>query len=231
MNYSRQWDKVYLKGQQIVSWPWSEVVTSLCKIKGHKENKIILELGCGTGPNIAIVRSLSYKYIGVDGSQTAIDSIDFKYSKDSNVNALCADFTSRNFWDNLKEPVDIILDRSALTHNTTNNIKNVLDFSFKALVNKGIFLGFDWFSKQHSDINYAKSKLDDHTFSDFTQGQFKDVGSVHFSDEAHIKELFTNYKINSLSHKINTYHINPNIDLAGNRFAAWNIQAEKKITP
>ena len=230
MNFSPDWDKVYSRGQQFVSWPWSEVVTALFKIKGNKEKKIVLELGCGTGPNIAVVRSLSYKYIGVDGSQTAIDSINSQYSNDSNVSALCADFTSINFWKDLKEPVDIILDRSAVTHNTTSDINKVLDFSLKALVKNGIFLGFDWFSTDHGDIRFAKSKLDDHTFSDFTQGQFKDVGNVHFSDESHIKELFINYKINNLNHKIIKDHINPNIELAGNVLAAWNIQAEK-ITP
>jgi SAM-dependent methyltransferase len=214
-----EWEKIYSEGKQMVQWPWSDLISYVMKYTDIKEDLKILELGCGAGANIPFFLSLGADYYGIEQSQTAVDYILSKYP---NINIKVGDFCKNIDYD---IEFDLIVDRAALTHNTTKDIKKCLELVHNKLKPDGIFIGIDWFSVNHSDFMsdsfyYAD---DEYTRYDFKQGQFKDVGKTHFFDEEHLKELFEKFNIEILQEKI----INIIIPNNESQFAAFNFVARK----
>jgi len=223
-SFSSEWDKIYLSGQQLTSWPWSDVVSLIyryCKDSISKKS-VVFELGCGVGPNIPFIQSLGMNYYGIDGSKVVVNKLHIKYN-DLKDQINVGDFTSTDCFAKIPD-VDIIIDRAAVTHNNLQSIKNTLKNSHNALKSGGFFIGIDWFSTKHSDYNLGKKSGDKYTYSDIETGQFENIGNVHFSDEAHIRSLFSDFDIVHLSEKvINNYETKDN-----HQFASWNIVAKKK---
>ena len=119
--------------------------------------------------------------------------------------------------------IDIIVDRASVTHNSLFNIKETLLNSFLVLKPGGYFIGVDWFSTNHSGFKLGRQDGDLCTRNNIEEGRFKNVGLVHFSNESHIRSLFTYFQIISLEEKIvNSYEPNSNY-----QFASWNIVARK----
>ena len=72
--FSTEWEDIYLNGEQLTSWPWSDVISLMhryCKDVVSKKS-VVFELGCGVGPNIPFIQSLGMNYYGVDGSSTEL---------------------------------------------------------------------------------------------------------------------------------------------------------------
>ena len=69
----------------------------------------------------------------------------------------------------------------------------------------------------------GKSAEDKNTRYDYTEGQFADVGRVHFSDKNHLINLFSDYKILIMEEKI----IRMNIPHDNHISAFWNFIAKK----
>lgn len=193
------WELIYKQGKQIVNWPWSDLISFVMRHGDIKQGSKILELGCGTGGNIPFFLSLGVEYYGIEQSQTAIDYILSKYP---NVNVKTGDFCKEI---NFDVEFDLICDRASVTHNTTKNIEKCLKLIHKKLKINGKYIGIDWFSVNHTDFNYPVSefiKNDSFSCYNFQQGQFKDVGITHFSNERHIKKLFKKFNIKILQEKL-----------------------------
>ena len=224
MSFSNEWDEIYNKDLQLTSWPWSDLVSLVyrhCRSAINK-NGVVLELGCGNGPNIPFIDSLNMSYFGIDGSKSVVKKLhqDFPELKQRIV---IGDFTQKDCFSNLPK-VDIVIDRASVTHNNKLSIIRTLKNSYDSLKSGGYFIGIDWFSTKHSDFLLGKEGGDTFTRDYITSGQFKNVGSVHFSDEKHLYELFSNFDIISLEEKIiNTYEPKTN-----DQFSSWNIVAKKK---
>jgi len=224
IGFSKEWDVIYHKGQQLTIWPWSDVVSLLhryCKDAIMQEGKV-LELGCGAGPNIPFFQSLKLDYYGIEGSATAVNILHLKYPelKDK---VMVDDFTKIKCFKDIPD-VDIIIDRAAVTHNNSSAIQNTLKNCHKRLKYGGYFIGIDWFSTKHSDSQLGVESGDKNTRINIESGQFENVGNVHFSDEIHLRSLFSEYEIISLEEKIvNRYKPQNN-----HQFASWNIVARGK---
>jgi hypothetical protein len=96
--------------------------------------------------------------------------------------------------------------------------------SYDVLRSDGYFIGIDWFSTKHSDFALGRESGDVYTRTDIVGGQFENVGNVHFSDEKHLRSLFSSFDIISLKEKvINTYEPKSN-----HQFSSWNIVARKR---
>jgi len=224
MSFSNEWDGIYNKNLQLTSWPWSDLVSLVCRhCKGAiSENGVVFELGCGVGPNIPFIQSLGMVYYGVDGSKTVVEKLhqEFPELKDR---VVTGDFTLRDSFSILPK-VDIVIDRAAVTHNDQQSIEKILKNSLNVLQSGGHFIGIDWFSTKHSDFMLGKGSVDPYTRKHITHGQFENVGNVHFSDEEHLRSLFSSFDIISLEEKvINIYEPKNN-----HLFASWNIVARKK---
>ena len=104
--------------------------------------------------------------------------------------------------------------------NPTITLKN----SYDVLRPNGYFIGIDWFSTKHSDFGLGRESDDVYTRTDIARGQFENVGNVHFSDEKHLRSLFSSFDIISLEEKvINIYEPKNN-----HQFSSWNIVARKR---
>jgi hypothetical protein len=65
------------------------------------------------------------------------------------------------------------------------------------------FIGIDWFSTAHADFASGAQLDDQYTRCGFSSGQFKDVGTVHFSDERHLMGILTDagFDVERMEHK------------------------------
>ena len=220
------WDQIYKKRKQDNIWPWSEVVSLTQKYANldliNKKYKV-LELGCGTGPNILYFLKLNMSYYGVDQSQEAIQISKKRFPK-LRKRLKISDFTKKIPF---QEKFDLIIDRSSLTHNDEASIKDGLNLIFSKLKKKGTFIGIDWHSVNHSDYKTNNQNLftiDKFTKTNFKIGQFQDAGVVHFSNYKQINKYFKKWKIIFLEEKIKHQKL-PKKNFV---IAAWNFVVKKK---
>jgi SAM-dependent methyltransferase len=224
MSFSEEWNQVYINNLQLTAWPWTDLVSLISRhCKDSIENSgVIFELGCGAGPNIPFIKSIGLEYYGIDGSKNVIEKLLLKFPELSE-RVFVGDFSSENVFERLPK-IDIIIDRAAVTHNDSKSIAIILENCSKKLKTGGYFVGVDWFSTKHSDYHLGSMENDLNTRINIQSGQFKNVGLVHFSDEKHLKHLFSSFDIISLEEKvIQSYETNQK-----HTFASWNIVARKK---
>ncbi len=224
MSFSNEWNKVYNKNLQLTSWPWSDLVSLFHRYcnSAINENGIVFELGCGAGPNIPFIQSLGMNYYGVEGSEAAVKRLHQKFPE-LRERVVVGDFIQKNCFINLPK-VDFVIDRASITNNNLLSIVDTLKNSYNVLKSGGYFIGIDWFSIKHSDFLLGEENGDIYTRNNIACGQFENVGSVHFSDEKHLRSIFSSFDIVFLEEKIiNTYEPKDN-----NQFASWNIVAKKR---
>jgi len=184
----------------------------------------VLEVGCGVGANIPLFLHLGVDYVGIDGSESAIKRLKSKYP------SIAESLHVMDFTKNLPSgKFDLIVDRAAITHNSTVAIKQCLDLISNQLRDDGKFIGIDWFSTHYSD--YANDKIGEITTDSNTKKfgdesrSFSNLGNVHFSDEGHLKyDLFETWEIANLQHKV----ITEVDDGSSWNFASFNFVAVKK---
>ena len=223
MGFSKEWEEQYSSNHQMSIWPWSDLVSYIYRYTelAKRPNAKVLELGCGAGANIRLFQELGADYYAMDGSPTIIKMLQEKYPMYAK-NLVVGDFTKEIPFDG---KFDVIVDRAALTHNTTVDIKNTVRLIEEHLSAGGQFIGIDWFSKNHDDFGLGDIVPGDEytNFMKDVDGQFAGLGNVHFSDEAHLRELFANFDIKVMEEKVvNT------LLLVKHRFASWNFVAVKK---
>lgn len=221
MSFSNEWDTVYANKLQMSSWPWSDLVSLFHRHTSKTvKPKNVLELGCGAGANIRFFDELGINYFGIDGSEITIKSLQ-KNFKNISQNFACADFTKSLYFSG---KFDLIIDRAAITHNSTLSIVNTLKLIHNALNDDGLFISIDWFSEKHSDLSSLSSEcVDENTRTKFSAGQFKDVGHVHFSDLEHLRFLFKDFKILAIEEKI----VFDRLNTVGNCFSSFNLVCKK----
>ena len=194
MGFLPIWDENYKQSLELSIWPWDEVVGLTHRYCQIKSSMIVLELGCGAGANIPFFASIGADYYAIEGSAHIVSQLQNSFKSDK-IHITCGDFTKSFKFDELIGRVDLIIDRAALTINTTQGIKNAINLVKSYLKPGGKFIGFDWYSLD-SDYFKAKDKttIDSHTFK-FNSGLLAGYGNVHGSDEAHIRELFSEFEI------------------------------------
>lgn len=221
MSFSPEWEQRYAENTHMSVWPWSDVVSLVhrhCKPAIASGGRV-LEFGCGAGANIPLFRALGFDYYGIDGSPTILGRLKKKFP-DIAQQLFEGDFTHQQPF---RPGFDIVLDRASLTCNDSIAISAGLGLALDALKEGGVFIGVDWYSSKHSESGYGVSCGDEFTRGNIISGQFAGTGKVHFSDEMHLRELFSGFELLSLEEKI----VDRYQPVDGHRFAAWNIVARK----
>ncbi len=223
MTFSNEWEKSFSKNTHMSLWPWSDVVSLVnqnCKsIILNPEETNVLELGCGAGANIPFFKKLGVKYYAIEGSPTIVKKLHKRFPE-MKKQIICGDFTIAHPFD---IHFDLILDRAAITHNNLKSIIKTIDIVANSLKNKGLFIGVDWFSKNHSDMNKGHQIDDQYTRTNFKEGPFFDIGKVHFSDLSHIKHLLSQFAIEHIEEKLTKHYGSKHMK----QFASWNFVARK----
>lgn len=188
MGFSKEWERLYKNGQQMSLWPWSSLVSLASRYGNLREGMKVLELGCGAGANIPFFIARNVDYYAIEGSDTMVKVLKEKFPQ-KNVHISQGDFTR-----SLPQgEYQLIVDRSALTHNQTMSIKSTIELIKNVLADDGRFIGIDWFSTKSSEYERVGAQDVDENTKLFTEGYFAGLGHVHFSDEQRIRDLFREF--------------------------------------
>jgi SAM-dependent methyltransferase len=200
MAFSVEWEERFAANKNHSLWPWSDLV-SFCNRYGKlSSDSSVLELGCGVGANVPFFKTLGCDYYAIEGSKSAVNFLENSYP-DWKGRFFHGDFTKNIPGEN---KFDLIIDRSALTHNSTNAIKSALKLVEKRLKPAGIFIGIDWFSKEDDNYREKAESISDNNTKKFKNGliELSGVGEVHFSTYEHLQELFSDFYIIAVEEKI-----------------------------
>lgn len=221
MSFSKEWDQRFQENTHLSVWPWSDLVSLVRRnCKNLTKDFKVLELGCGAGANIPFFLSLGIQYHAIEGSKIIVSQLHHRFPELTEC-IITGDFTidlpfTAGF--------DLVVDRAAVTCNSTAGIKNALQLTRDLLMPGGYFIGVDWYSMQMSDYQYGKPGPDDFTRTGFESGTFTGTGNVHFSNKDHLQELFEDFEIVALEEKT-IHHVIPAEEY---QFASWQIVARKK---
>ncbi len=219
MGFSKEWEVLYNANKQISSWPWSDLVSYVIRYAPpKKKDSNVLEIGCGSGPNIPFFVNLGTRYHGIEGSSVIVEKIWEKYPE-LKKNIKVGDFTKSIPFD---EKFDLVVDRGALTHNSTKDIVSCLEMIYERMNDNAKYIGIDWFSTKDSEYLKGEDGVDKFTRV-FKAGPYSNTGECHFSDKEHLLDLFNKFKVTVMGSKILTREI----PFDGNVLSTWNFVAEK----
>lgn len=149
-----------------------------------------LEIGCGLGGNIPSLLDKPTEYFGIEGSQTAVTAVHQRWPNLRN-NIVCGDFTKEIPFE--RDSFDLICERASIPHNDLPAIHRCMDMIFALLKPGGLFISSDWFSSAHSEVVRGR-EVSKGTRTDYPDGQFDGIGTVHFSDEAELLSIFRRFE-------------------------------------
>lgn len=197
-NNSTIWESRYNKRQIVNKYPYDDVVSFM--LSNYRENKKsikVLDLGCGTGNNLAFLAREGYDYYAIDYSPSAIEIVKetFDYfSLPIETHKLhIASFEKLPFEDDF---FDVIIDRQSVGQNKYEVIENVVSEVKRTLKSGGKYFGIN-FSDRSIEMSYG-TRIGKNQYKDFTQGRFKGIGERHFFNIDEIFELFKSFEILSL---------------------------------
>lgn len=165
----------------------------------------LLELGTGVGMNIPYFSGRDVDYYGVEGSESAVKLLVETYPMLKGRVSL-GDFTKE--LPLVPEGYDVICERASIPHNDLASIQRCLDLVYGALKPGGIFISSDWFSTRHSEV-YRGTEIEQGTRINYPDGQFLDAGTIHFSGEMELIDLFGKFEGIHLEERI-TRRVAPN---------------------
>lgn len=177
----------------------------------------VLELGPGVGANVSFFLDLGVEYHAVEGSERAVGGILDQWPELS-PNVARADFTTGG-WGH-RGDYDLVVDRSAITHNDSPSIERTVEEVSRGLRPGGHYIGVDWWAPGHSAWNEGRV-VDRWTRTGYRSGPFAGVGAVGFSDAERMWDLFDDFHVVSLEHKSREQVT------TGERVDAWDIVARK----
>lgn len=220
--FNTEWELRYSEDTHLSVWPWSDLVSYISRnAKPNDSFKKVLELGCGAGANIPFFSSRGDEYFAIEGSKTIVNQLKKKFPQYSE-NIVAGDFTKDIPFNTV---FDVVFDRAGLTCNDTKSILYALIIAQKVIRKDGLFIGIDWYSQEHSDSKRG-IEVDEYTRREIESGPFLGLGNIHFSDEQHLTDLFSDagFEIISLEHKQNKILLGQN---AGTIHCAFNFVARK----
>lgn len=221
MNFSPEWEQCYQEGGQAIAWPWSDVVSYVMRYaRPTSADYKVLELGCGSGANIPFFKKMGCQYYSIEGSKYVLEQVRRNHPDLGN-QIVHGDFTldipfAHDF--------DLIVDRGSLPLATTTAIKQALRLAHGKLKLGGKYIGIEWFSTVHPDYKRGFPAEDSYTRTGFEAGVFAGLGRIHFADKTHLLELFGEFKLVVLEHKL----IHREIPDDGWEIATWNLVANKE---
>ena len=175
-------DNIYSKNKQINKYPFDKIVSYIFQNYGQinyeKRSEIkILEIGCGTGPNIIFLSENGFDTYGIDISQTAIKIANSQLKqKNLKSNLEVGSFTNLPFPDNY---FDLVIDSLSMTH-CPHLINDTLINVNRVMKNDGKFFSI-MFNTEHDGYKYAlkENKKNNYVVSS-PSGYLKNAGGATY---------------------------------------------------
>lgn len=218
--FSPEWEQTYRDSAHLSIWPWSDLVSLTHRHASPKAGFVrVLELGVGAGANLPFFERLGCELHGIDGSASIVDKLRQAFPALA-PNLVCGDFTRTLPYEHGR--FDLVVDRASITHNATPAVRSALAEAARVLRPGGKFIGIDWFSREHEDAQRG-TEVDAFTRRDIDSRNFGGVGQVHFSDEQHLRDIFSEagFSFEVLQHKVHRHLVGGHLA----HFASWNLVA------
>lgn len=184
MTFSPEWEALYAAGHRPEgTYPHFEKLVSMFVAEAPR----MLEIGCGSGSEIPFFSKVGFGYYGIDGSRSAI----------ARIKRIVPSYAERVFEGDFTKALpeggfDFICDRASIAHNDIDGMRSCVKLIFESLSPGGVFIGCDWFSTSHSEATCGVD-LGNGTRGGYEDGQFIDVGKVHFTSEDEIVDMFKDF--------------------------------------
>lgn len=202
----KTWNEIYIAGQQLNEFAFTNLVSLFYKFFSKKENYSlsngtdlkILEIGCGVCNNFNLFKDLNgIQYFGFDISEAAID---IALAKFPNLKSTLQ-ISNFNYLEKFENYFDLIIDRSAGCYNDWDGLLKLSANVYKSLNTDGLYFGLDYFSTEHPA--YQKGipvvgNSQDYNFntrSHFDFPGFPTREQIHFVNIDEIKLLFSRFDI------------------------------------
>jgi cyclopropane fatty-acyl-phospholipid synthase-like methyltransferase len=218
--FSNDWETEWDRRTSYPEWPWTDLVSKVNRYTDIGPGDAVLELGCGAGANVPFFRDLGVNYYGIEGSEQAVTKLTKRF-RELKANIAIGDFTAEIPFE---KQFDCVVDRSALTTNSTEAITACLKLVSDVLRPGGKVITVDMFSTEHSAYEQGQKGVDTFTRVGFEEGVFANLGEIHFCSEEHVRDLFgTRFDLQHLEHKIKTQVV----PKEKYQHAAWDVVAAK----
>lgn len=196
MAFDQAWEKIF-KSQAWGKYPSEDVVRfTASRFKDVVDRKKIrvLDLGCGGGAHTWFLARECFDVYGIDGSESAIQQASALLHRDGlTANLTVGDFTKLNY---PKGFFDVIIDSSAVQHNSFKNIRIIHRQIWDILKPGGYFCGI-LINAETSGWETAE-RIDENTYTNFKEGPIQKELLVHFFTESEVREIMSAYESFSL---------------------------------
>jgi SAM-dependent methyltransferase len=183
------WDRIYRSGLHGNRYPWDAVVSFVFRYRPRerKANEAsIIEIGCGTGPNLWFAAREGFHVSGIDASEAAIADARARFAAEG----LRGDFRVGEFSDLPFENAsfDLGIDRAALTC-TGDAVARKTVAELGRVLRPGGAMFCNVYSDRHSSRASGRAGPDGIT-SDISSGTLTGVGQIRFYDRDDLLALF-----------------------------------------
>lgn len=195
-------DQVYAHARQVNRYPFSDLVSSMMRAYGPRlragERLRALELGCGTGNNLAFLAAEGFEAVGIEGSASACALARQHLGRQGlAAQVLQGDFTALPFE---AERFDLVIDRAAVYCNRKAAIDEVVAEVRRCLVSGGRFISFV-FGPMHAGGPAGARQIEPGTWTDFPSGAFAGTGTVHLFTEDEVRnDYLRGFEIEWIDH-------------------------------
>ena len=221
-SFDETWQKIYQDGLQLNKYPWSDVVSFVFRNRPRlpQDQVSVLEVGCGSGPNLQFLAAEGFRTFGIDASPAAVEVARQRLqAKNLSAEVSVGDFTRLPFAEN---SMDLVIDRAAITHADSTSIARTVAEIGRVLKPGGKFL-FTPFGDSHSGFSRGELGADG-TSSAITDTHLAGF-QVTFFNAKEITALFAGSSWTLLS-CVRREEVDL-LDSSGT-FASWVVVAQKK---
>ena len=209
MSWNKNWDKIFKK----YSWgnyPSEDLVRFTATNFKNKNNKKVLEIGCGTGANLWYFSREKFQTYGIDGSKVALKIAKRKLLKESlNVKLIHGDVSKIPFKNNY---FDLIVDVECLYSNNLSDTKNILNEVKRVLKPNGFFYSQSFSNKTWGFKNGEQYKSEKLTMKNTRKGALKkENGIVRYLDLKTIKKIYGIFEIYNIEKSSRTINFMKNL--------------------